>query len=150
MYATFNSKFAKLSTIIVYTSTEDAEDDAKNTFYESLQATVEVVLKHDVLFDLGALNSWVGSNNNDREKTMGKHRFLNRLGILSNNGERLCSFCEELGITESLEVHFLRNIHKIPGNLLMGRRRAKSTISLPIINGVAGSTMRGPDVKKHR
>ncbi len=47
--ARFNSKFAKLSTIRAYAPTEGAEEDTKNTFYESLQATVEVVLKHDVL-----------------------------------------------------------------------------------------------------
>ena len=47
--ARFNSKFTKLSVIVCYAPTEEAEEEVKDQFYEQLQAIVENVPAHDML-----------------------------------------------------------------------------------------------------
>ena len=52
----FNSiQFAKLSVIVCYAPTEDAEDEKKDTFYDELQASVDETPSHDVLLIMGDL-----------------------------------------------------------------------------------------------
>lgn len=49
----FNSKFTKLSFIICYSPTNDADKEHKDIFYESLQSSLEQVPKHDIVLILG-------------------------------------------------------------------------------------------------
>ena len=46
LYTKFNSKFVKLSIITAYVPIEDAEEEVKDDFYESLQSAVKAVPKH--------------------------------------------------------------------------------------------------------
>ena len=90
LYSRFNSRFAKLSIIFAYASIEDAEEEAKDDFYESLQSAVEAVPKHDVFLVIGDLNARVGNNNTGRERVMDRHD----TGTMNNNGTRVCDLCE--------------------------------------------------------
>ena len=90
LYIRLNSKFTKLSIIVVYAPTEDADKGSKEEFCDSAQATVEKIPKHDTLVIMGDLNARVGSENCNRESTLVKLG----AGAMSYNGERLCDFCE--------------------------------------------------------
>ena len=109
LYVRFNSKYAKLSIVVAYAPTENANDEDKDQFYEALQSTVEGIPKHDVLLLMGDMNARVGSNNKDRERVMGHHGE----GDITDNGERLVGFCEEnkLLIGGTLFAH--KSIHKL-------------------------------------
>ena len=108
LYTRFNSKFAKLSVIVCYAPTEDAEDEIKDKFYESLQAIIAKIPKHDVLMIIGDFNAQVGNDNRGRERVMGKHG----IGIKSNNGERLCEFSETNDVVIGGTLFPHRRIHK--------------------------------------
>ena len=84
LYARFNSRFTKLSIIVCYAPTEAAEEELKD-FYNSLQATVETIPKHDMLLILGDFNAKVGEGNEDRRRIMGREG----IGEINENGERL-------------------------------------------------------------
>ena len=88
--ARFNGRYAKTSIIVCYASTNDAEEEQKDTFYQQLQKAIDKIPTHDVLLIIGDLNAKVGSLNEGREKTMGKHG----CGTINNNGERLVDICE--------------------------------------------------------
>ena len=70
--ARYNSAFAKLSVIVCYAPTEDAEDEEKDTFYDELQASVDETPSHDVLLIMGDLNAKVGVDNQGKESTTGR------------------------------------------------------------------------------
>ena len=57
LYARFNSRFIKLSLVICYAPTEEAEKEEKNNFYNSLQSTLEDIPKHNVLLIPGDFNT---------------------------------------------------------------------------------------------
>ena len=88
--ARFNGRYAKTSIIVCYAPTNDAEVEQKDTFYQKLQKAIDKIPTHDVLLIIGDLNAKVGSLNEGREKTMGKHG----CGTINNNGERLVDICE--------------------------------------------------------
>jgi len=56
---------------------------------------VERIPKHDVLLLLGNFNARVGSNNDNRGNTLGRHG----VGVINDNGEILCDFSESNGLT---------------------------------------------------
>ena len=90
--ARFNSKYTKLTVIVCYAPIEDADEEAdKDAFYDQLQAVTDEVPTHDLLMVSGYLNARPGNNNTGRDRVMGKHG----IGIINNNGERLCHFCDE-------------------------------------------------------
>ena len=70
--ARYNSWFAKLSFIVCYAPTEDAEEEQKDTFYDELKASVDETPSHDVLLITGDLNTKVGVDNQEKESTMGR------------------------------------------------------------------------------
>ena len=108
IYIRLGSKFSKLSLIICYAPTENAEEETKENFYYSLQAVIDTVPYHDVLLVLGDFNAKVGSNREHREAIMGKEG----IGTANSNGEKLISLCEEnkLVIGGTLFQH--KRIHK--------------------------------------
>ena len=109
LYVRLNSKFTKLSSTVVYAPTEDAEEESKEEFYDSLQATVEKIPKHDMLIIMGDLNARVGSVSYNRESTLGKHG----VGTMNDNGERLCDFCETNRLTVGGTLFQHKEIHKL-------------------------------------
>ena len=107
--ARYNSKFAKLSVIVCYAPTEDAEDEEKDTFYDELQAAVDETPTHDVLLIMGDLNAKVGIDNQGKENTMGTQG----LGVANDNGDRLTSFCQENKLVIGGTIFEHKNIHKV-------------------------------------
>ena len=101
--------FAKLSVIVCYAPTEDAEDQEKDTFYDELQASVHETPFHDVLLIMGDLNAKVGVDNQGKESTMGRQG----LGDANDNGDRLITFCQENRLVIGGTIFEHKNIHKV-------------------------------------
>ena len=106
--ARFHSKCTKLSVLVCYAPTEDANAEVKDAFYDQLQTAVESVHAHDMLLILGDLNAKVGSDNTGREHVMGKHG----IGTINDNGERLADFCEENNLLIGGTLFQHKHIHK--------------------------------------
>lgn len=71
---------------------DNADEEAKDNFYSSLQAVLDDIPRHDVTLLMGDLNARVRQTNHNRRRViMGKHA----VGDLSDNGERLISMCKE-------------------------------------------------------
>ena len=106
--ARFNSNQIKISVIQVYGPTNVADDDIKDEFFETLQAQINDVPKHDMLIVTGDFNAVVGQENDGIENIMGIHG----CGTRSDNGQRLIDLCQEndLVIGGTLFPH--KNIHK--------------------------------------
>jgi exonuclease III len=92
LYARFNSSYVRLSVLVCYAPTDEADDEDKAAFYESLQATLENIPKHDVHLVIGDFNARVGSNNKNLESIMGRHG----MGNMMDNGHRLVEFVEDI------------------------------------------------------
>ena len=106
--ARFHSKYTKLSVLVCYAPTEDANAEVKDAFYDQLQTAVESVHAHDMLLILGDLNAKVGSDNTGREHVIGKHG----IGTFNDNGERLADFCEENNLLIGGTLFQHKHIHK--------------------------------------
>ena len=98
-----------MSIVVSYAPIEGAEEETKDDFYDSLQAVVEGIPKHDVVLVIGDFNARVGSNNGNRGNVLGRHW----MGIISDNGERLCDFCEANRLTVCGTLFQYTNIHKL-------------------------------------
>ena len=85
MTARFESRFQKVSVVMCYAPTNNAEEEEKDAFYTQLQAVVDKIPRRDILIVMGDLNAKVGSDNTGREKEMGR----NGLGVMNENGELL-------------------------------------------------------------
>jgi len=53
----FFSKYAKMTVIQIYSPTNDASDEDKDTFYELLQKEIDATPLHDLLIVLGDANA---------------------------------------------------------------------------------------------
>ena len=119
----------KTSIIQCYSPTNEADEQAKEEFYDILQAELEKIPKHDLVIVMGDLNAKVGHNNQGLERVMGKHG----CGIMNENGEHLVDFCglNNLVIGGTLYPH--KDIHKLtwvsPGG------RSQNQIDHIMING---------------
>ena len=87
--ARFFSKHVKMTVIQIYSPTNDASDEDKDTFYELLQKEIDATSLHDVLIVLGDANAKVGSDNTGWEGTIGSEG----LGVMNDNGIRFTSLC---------------------------------------------------------
>ena len=89
--------------------TNDVMEKEKDKFYNQLQDTVSSCNRNDMIVVKGDLNANVGNNNTNREEIMGKFG----IGIMNDNGERLCDFCSANGfiITGTIFPH--NDIHKL-------------------------------------
>ncbi|CAG2197112.1 Craniofacial development protein 2 [Mytilus edulis] len=107
--ARFDTKFQKTTIIQVYSPTNNADEEEKDDFYNSLQTTVNSVPKRDILMILGDLNAKVGKDRTGREREMGP----NGIGEMNENGEIFADFCavNSLVIGGTLFPH--KNCHKV-------------------------------------
>ena len=74
--------------ISAYAPTLNSSDEAKDVFYEDLNALVKDVLPSDKLILLGIFNARVGNNCNNWKEVLGPHG----TGKLNSNGLMLVSF----------------------------------------------------------
>ena len=106
------STYAKWTVIVCYAPTEDAEEEDKDTFYDSLQRAVDETPRHGSLPVMEDLNAKVRSTNEGKEGTMGREG----LGDGNNNGERLGTFCQENSLVIGGTLFMHKNIHKVTWN----------------------------------
>ena len=110
MTARFKSCHSKTTIIQVYAPTEEAEEEEKDDFYNSLQDTLNEILKHNIKILMGDMNAQISRNRDGFEQMM-----IGPFGSAShtnNNGERLILFC---GINDHcIENSYFRHkmIHK--------------------------------------
>ncbi|VDO92145.1 unnamed protein product [Heligmosomoides polygyrus] len=93
----------------VYAPTEDATVEEKNDFYERLQDTIDEMPRRDLKLVLGDFNTQVGGDRNGMEKSVGAFASSDHL---SDNGERLVSFCDFNDLCIAKTFFFHRGIHK--------------------------------------
>ena len=109
--ARFNGKYTKLTVVVSYAPTEEAEEEKKDDFYDQLQTAIEDVPTHDMLLIIGDLNARTGNINTGRERVMGKHGLGSYL--MNDNGERMADFCELNGLIVGGTLFQHKDIHKI-------------------------------------
>ena len=56
----FNSRYIRTSIVQVYAPTDDAEEEAKDVFYEQVQNVLDKIPKHDLVILMGHWNAKVG------------------------------------------------------------------------------------------
>ena len=83
----FQGKPFNITVIQVYAPTSNTEEAEVERFYEDLQDLLELTLKKDVLFLIGAWNANVG-----RQETPGLTGKFG-LGVQNGGGQRLIEFC---------------------------------------------------------
>ena len=107
--AKFRCKVRNITIVQTYAPTNTSPESSKDNFYEQLSASLDKIKRGDILILMGDLNAKIGSDNTNRERTMGKHG----AGIVNENGERLIQLCTDhnLIIGGSLFPH--KNIHKL-------------------------------------
>jgi len=101
-------KCYNITLISAYAPTEDAQDEAKEQFYEELNITLEQSSKHDAFIILGDFNVKVGKDMNNR-LLAGKYTLHNET---NNNGLRLCQFAEMNNLLISSSIYEHKKIHK--------------------------------------
>ncbi|KAK2719867.1 hypothetical protein QYM36_005368 [Artemia franciscana] len=108
LYARFVSNHAKLSLIVCYVPTDDADNTLKGEFYDILQSVIDSIPHHDVTCIAGDLNAKVGQDRFYCPKVMGHHGF----GTINENRPRFVSFTmgNDLLICGTLFKH--KYIHK--------------------------------------
>ena len=81
----------------------------KEDWYEQLQAEVDTVPQHDMLLVMGDMNTKIGSDNTDRERTL----CYQGCGTTTNNGERLVNFCLNNNCVIGGTIFQHKYIHKL-------------------------------------
>ncbi|XP_025108813.1 uncharacterized protein LOC112572996 [Pomacea canaliculata] len=87
--ARVRGRHGNMTLIQCYAPTNDGDDEAKDTFYDQLQAEVSAAPHHDLLIVMGDMNAKVGNDNTHVQRTMGRHG----CGCMNENGERLVELC---------------------------------------------------------
>ena len=70
--ARFNSRYAKLTVIMLYAPTNEAEERVKDEFYEQLKREVKREHVHNVLIIMGDANAKEGQDNLGWERVIGR------------------------------------------------------------------------------
>ena len=102
--------------------------------------------RNDMFVVMGGLNAKVGNNNTNREEVMGKFG----IGVMSDNGERLCDFFSAIGFIITGTIFPRKDIHKLTWRSPDGR--TVHQIDHVLVNGnmrtsISDTTvMRGADV----
>ncbi|XP_032239018.2 craniofacial development protein 2-like [Nematostella vectensis] len=127
--ARFDSKHCKLTIIQCYAPKNEADDEAKDDWYDHLTQVISRVPRHDMLLVIGDLNAKVGTDNTNYERAMGVYG----CSTMNNNSELLADFClnNDLVIGGTIFPH--KNIHKLTWRSPDGR--TLNQIDHIIING---------------
>ena len=109
MSARLHSRQINISVVVAYAPTEDADDNAKNDFYQQLSDTFDELPGHDIKLLLGDFNAKVTSDHTSWPSVISKHSLH---PVSNNNGTRLLDFCalHQLTVGGTLFEH--KNIHK--------------------------------------
>lgn len=107
--ARFDSRFIRTTIVQVYAPTNDADEEAKDFFYEQVQKVIDKIPRHDIVILMGDWNAKVGDQQDGEEGVVGHHGLH---GERSENGERFVELCasNNMVITSTMFPH--RNIHK--------------------------------------
>ena len=135
-------KCYNITLISAYAPTEDAQDEAKEQFYEELNITLEQSSKHDAVIILGDFNEKVGKEMNSR-LVAGKYTLHNEI---NDNGLRLCQLAEmnNLLISSTIYEHKIhKGTWKDPANkivnqidhILICKRRASTIQDVRMLRG---------------
>ena len=143
MTARFKSRQCNLSVIVGYAPINDAEDEAKDAFYEQIQDLLSTVPDRDMKIVLGDFNAKVGNCNVGQEQVLGKHG----LGTINENGVRLVSLCSANNLVIGGTMFNHKNIHKYTwtspdgkhrnqiDHVMIGRKRKKSLLDVRTYRG---------------
>ena len=99
----------------MYAPTNEAEDEAKETFYDQLQKVLDAVPRHDMLLVMEDWNAKVRARQEGESGIVGKHALISERNY---NGHRFVSFC---AVTTSLLhqpcflIRMCPSIHGPPG-----------------------------------
>jgi hypothetical protein len=80
--AQINTKFRKMTVVQCHAPTENANLEEKEAFYNCLDRTLLDVHRNDIILLMGDFNTQVGSDNQDTEDIIGKHRLPHRNDLL--------------------------------------------------------------------
>ena len=104
-------------------------DEEKDEFYNQLQDTVSSCNRNDMIVVVGDWNAKVGNNNTNRKELIGKFG----IGIMNDNGERLCDFCNANGFIITGTIFSRKDIHKLTWRSPDGR--TVNQIDHVLVNG---------------
>ena len=102
----------------MYAPTKEAEDEAKETFYDQLRKVLDAVPRHDML--MGDWKAKVGARQEGESGIVGKHGLICER---NDNGDRFVSFCafNNLAITSTMFPR--KEVHKYTWTFLDGQYR---------------------------
>ncbi|XP_071177545.1 craniofacial development protein 2-like [Mytilus edulis] len=106
--ARFFSRHIKLTIIQCYAPTNDASDEVKEEFYQTLNDVTAKVHKHDMIIVMGDMNAKIGSDNVGYEDIMGKNGY----GVINENGELFRDYCQTNNIVICSSIFKHKDIHK--------------------------------------
>lgn len=109
LMARFKTKYRNITIFQCYAPTEVDDEEAKNAFYDELNAEILRAQKSDIKIIIGDMNAKVGTNNTNLRYIMGNQGLTS---TRNNNGERLVDICaaHQLYIGGTKFPH--RDIHK--------------------------------------
>lgn len=81
-----------ISIVQVYAPTENAEEQTKDLFYESLRQTMETI--HNTVIIIGDFNSQIGKRESNENNCLGPYTY----GKRNKNGHRLMDFVQEFNL----------------------------------------------------
>ena len=103
-----NNRRVKAHIIQCYAPTNDADDDAKARFYDSLNHLLGRVGARDLVILMGDFNAKIGGQNEGYEEVMGKHG----VGKINENGELFVETCSNNNLVIGGSVFPHKTIHK--------------------------------------
>ena len=103
------ARFNRTSIVQVYAPTNDAEEEAKDVFYEQVQNILDKIPKHNLVILMGDWNAKIGDQQDGEGGVVGCHGLH---GERSENGECFVQLCtsNNVVITTTLLPH--KDIHK--------------------------------------
>ena len=103
------SRHAKTTLIQVYAPTEEATEEAKDTFYEQLQDVFNEIPSYDIKILMGDLNAKISQKRDGFQNVIGPYGSARDT---NDNGERLLSFCNTNGFIIGNTQFQHKKIHK--------------------------------------